>query len=429
MTERKTGVSAREAAMLALLAVEKGGAYSTAAVKKTVKENALSAVDAALCQQLVFGVLQQRLYLDFLLGQFSSVKPKKMEDKILSIFRLSVYQLLFLDRIPAHAVVNEAVRLARRHGRNPKASALVNAVLRRIDAERESLPQPESLSVRYSHPQELVDLWTQELGAEQTEALLAANNRIAPLCAQVNSLYTTLPELKLALEDAGVFVEEQDGCVTLTQTGNLERLQAFEEGLFYIQDAGARSIVTLGEVKPDMQVLDLCAAPGGKSFALAIDMENRGSVVACDLYPHKIALLEQGAKRLKLDCVQPCQWDATTPNENWTERFDVVLADVPCSGLGIIRKKPEIRYKALSDFVGLPELQGKILQQAARYVTCGGVLVYATCTLRRAENEQVVERFLSIHSDFELERTEYFYPWAGNWDGFFAAKLRKRHEM
>jgi ribosomal RNA small subunit methyltransferase RsmB len=429
MTGRKAGGSAREAALLALLAVEKGGAYGTAAVKKAVKENSLSAVDAALCQQLVFGVLQQKLYLDFLIGQFCSVKPKKMEDKILTILRLSVYQLLFLDRIPAHAVVNEAVGLSRRHGRNPKASALVNAVLRRIDSEQESLPQPEGLSVRYSHPQELVDLWTEELGAERAEALLAANNRIAPLYAQANLLYTILSELKVKLEDEGVVVEVENDCLTLMQTGNLERLQTFQDGLFYIQDAGARSIVSLTEAQPGMEVLDLCAAPGGKSFALAIDMENRGSVVACDLYPHKIALIEQGAKRLKLDCVKPCLSDARVFCADWADRFDVVLADVPCSGLGIIRKKPEIRYKALADSAGLPALQGEILAQAACYVKPDGVLVYATCTLRRAENETVVEEFLRSYPHFELERSEHRYPWEGNWDGFFAARLRKRNEM
>ena len=429
MTERKTGASAREAAMLALLAVEKGGAYGTAAVKKAMKENCLTAVDAGLCQQLVFGVLQQKLYLDFLVGQFSSVKPKKMENKILAILRLSVYQLLFLNRIPAHAVVNEAVRLARRHGRNPKAAALVNAVLRRVDKERESLPEPENLAVRYSHPQELVDLWTEELGAEQTKALLAANNRIALIGAQVNLLYTSLSELKTQLENEGVVVEAENGGLTLSQTGNMERLTAFQEGLFYIQDAGARSIATLAEAKPDMDVLDLCAAPGGKSFALAIDMENRGSVVACDLYPHKITLLEQGAKRLRLGCVKPCLADATVFRQDWVNKFDVVLADVPCSGFGIIRKKPEIRYKALADLVELPALQGKILAQAAKYVKLGGAVVYATCTLRRAENEQVVEMFLAAHPEFELEKREHWYPWEGNWDGFFAARLRRRHEV
>jgi len=429
MTGRKTGASAREAAMLALLAVEKGGAYGTAAVKKAVKENCLSGIDAGLCQQLVFGVLQQKFYLDFLLGQYSSVKPKKMEDKILAILRLSVYQLLFLDRIPAHAVVNEAVGLARRHGRNLKVSALVNAVLRRIDLERANLPQPESLSLQYSHPQELIDLWIEELGVEQTEALLAANNRIAPLYAQVNSLYTTLSQLKTQLEDEGVTVEIENDCLLLIQTGNLERLEAFRAGSFYIQDTGARSIVSLAKAKPGMEVLDLCAAPGGKSFALAIDMENRGKVIACDLYPHKITLLEQGVQRLKLDCIKPCQWDATAFRADWMGRFDVVLADVPCSGLGIIRKKPEIRYKTLSDFAGLPELQGEILEQAAGYVKPDGVLIYATCTLRKAENEQVVEAFLHSHSDFELECCEHRYPWEGNWDGFFAARLRKRNEM
>jgi len=429
MTEQKMGGSAREAAVLALLAVEKGGAYGTAAVKKSVKENSLSAVDAGLCQQLVFGVLQQKLYLDFLIGKFSSAKPKKMEDKILAILRISVYQLLFLDRIPAHAVVNEAVRLARRNGRNPKASALVNAVLRRVEKERDNLPESESLSVRYSHPQELVDLWTDELGVEKTEALLSANNQIAPVCAQVNLLHTNLSDLKTKLENEGVAVTVENGGLTLTQTGNLERLAAFQAGLFYIQDVGARSVVTLTGAAPGMEVLDLCAAPGGKSFALAIDMENQGRVIACDLYPHKISLLEQGANRLKLDCVKPQQVDATVFQADWAGKFDVVLADVPCSGLGIIRKKPEIRYKALADLAELPGLQGRILAQAARYVKPGGVMVYATCTLRKSENEQVVEAFLAANSDFELEKSEHWYPWKGNWDGFFAAKLRKRHEV
>lgn len=423
---RADTTSAREAALFALLAIRKGGAYSSAAVKKAAADARLSPLDTALCQQIVFGVLQQKMYLDFLLSQFSSVKLKKLEDKVLSILRLSLYQIRFLDRVPIHAVLNEAVELTKRYAKNPRASGYVNGVLRAIDRAGDALPEPDSLSVRYSHPQELVSLWTEELGEEHTRRILKANNQTAPIMIVCNELVCTEQELMDALEQEKVFVEQTPQGLSLRSTGNLERLKAFEQGFFYVQDPAAHKAARLAGAKPGMDVLDLCAAPGGKSFSMAQDMQGQGHILACDIYEHKLELIRSGAKRLGFACIETQLSDATQRIQYWQERFDIVFADVPCSGLGIIRKKPEIRYKDFSDLSQLEQIQAAIMEHAAVYVKRGGVLLYATCTLRRAENEGAVEHFLERHGEYQLEESKTCYPDEGAWDGFYMAKLRRQ---
>ncbi len=436
--------SARETAALTLAACEKQGAWSDGHLKRAIREQGLDRRDAALASRLCYGVLQNRLLLDWRLGRVCSMKLSKLELKVLCDLRVAAYQLLFLDKIPAGAAVNEAVELAKRHSRNPRAAGLVNGVLRAL--LREEPPEVrgrddiETLSIRYSHPRWLVEEFAGRLGLEGAEALLEADNRQPPTTAQVNTLKTTPERLAEELRAAGVEVEPHpwlSGCLLLTGTGDLERLDAFRRGEFYVQDAASRLAVLAAGPRPGGRVLDCCAAPGGKSFAAALAMEDRGELISCDIHPHKIKLLEAGRDRLGLSILRPTLQDASKTREDWVEGFDTVLTDVPCSGLGIIRKKPDIRYKDPGPLEGLPKVQRAILDNCARYVRPGGVLLYSTCTLLQRENEDVVDAFLVGHPEFALEHFDLpylgnqpgrltFWPHIHGTDGFFAARLRRK---
>lgn len=434
-------LSAREVALNCLIACEKQGAWSDGYLRNAIRQARLDGRDAGLCTRLVFGVQQNRLLLDWYLARFSSVKPEKMEPPVREALRLGLYQLLFMDRIPVHAAVNESVALTRKRSRNPRSAALVNAVLRAVErAREEGLPQPEELSVRYSHPEWLVRELTNAVGPEEIEALLAADNGEPPIQAQVNTLKATVEETAAELTAAGVTVRPHPwlpDCLELEDTGNLEGLDAFQNGTIYIQDAAARLAVLAAGPEPGMAVLDACAAPGGKSFAAAIAMGDSGSICSCDIHPHKQALIEQGANRLGIRSITAAVMDGKTFDPELAGRFDLVIADVPCSGLGIIRKKPDIRYKDPEPLGGLPGVQRAILENVSRYVRPGGVLLYATCTLLRRENEAVVSWFLDKDTNFTLEPFTLpgpvgasegmvtLWPHRHGTDGFFFAKLRR----
>lgn len=436
--------SARETAVLTLAACEKQGAWSDGHLKHAIRAQGLDRRDAALCTRLCYGVLQNRLLLDWRLGRLCSMKLDKLEIRILCDLRVAAYQLLFLDKIPPSAAVNEAVELAKRHSRNPRAAGLVNGVLRSL--LREEAPEVrgkeemETLSIRYSHPRWLVEEFAALLGREGAEALLGADNEQPPTTAQVNTLKTTPEKLADGLREAGVEGAPHPwlpGCLLLTGTGDLERLDAFRRGEFYVQDAASRLAVVAADPQPGQRVLDCCAAPGGKSFAAAIAMGNRGELISCDIHPHKIKLLEAGRERLGLSIIRPTLQNAAQTREDWVEGFDLVFTDVPCSGLGIIRKKPDIRYKEPEALKGLPRVQRSILDNCARYVRPGGALVYSTCTLLRRENDEIVDGFLAARPDFTAEPFDLphlgtqpgrvtFWPHIHGTDGFFTAKLRRK---
>ena len=434
-------MTAREVAIRALVACEKQGAWSDGFLKKTLRMAALDGRDAALATRLCFGVLQNRLLLDAYLSNLSTVKLEKMEPVVRNSLRLGAYQVIFLDRVPDHAAVSEAVDLARKGSKNPRASGLVNGILRSLVRQKDTLTPPEDPAVRYSHPQWLADIFYQRLGREEGVALMEADNGQPPACAQINTIRATAEQVAASLQAEGVEVQPHPwlpDCLLLGHTGNMEELTAFREGLFYIQDAAARLAVLAADPRPGMAVLDACAAPGGKSFAAAIAMGGRGRVVSCDIHPHKIDLICAGAKRLGLDCISAQVLDGRECKEEFLDGFDLVLADVPCSGLGIIRKKPDIRYKDPTPLAGLPRVQAAILDNVCSYVKPGGALLYATCTLLERENEDVVNAFLDRYKDFTLEGFQVpgcfdgaeegmvtCWPHRHGTDGFFFAKLRR----
>lgn len=439
-------MGARETALLTLDACEKQGAWSNAYLKKAIRRDGLDRRDAALASRLCFGVLQNKLLLDFYIGTFSTVKPEKLEPRVRQALRLGLYQLLFLDKIPERAAVNESVALAKKYSRNPRSAGLVNAVLRAFLRQRDTLPPVvgkdgiETLSLQTSHPRWLVEAFAARLGLEEAGALLRLNNEQPPTCAQVNLLKTTPGALAEALREEGAEVQPHpwlENCLLLSGTGDLEQLERFRAGDFYVQDAASRLAVLACGVKPGDRVLDACAAPGGKTFAAAIQMEDRGEVISCDIHPHKIQLLEAGAERLGLSCITVREQDAKSFVQEWEGAFDAVLADVPCSGLGIIRKKPDIRYKDPAPMEQLPAVQRAILDNAGRYVKPGGVLLYSTCTLLQRENEDVVTAFLEAHPEFVLAPFTLpgpvgacggmltLWPQRHGTDGFFVAGMRR----
>ena len=436
--------SAREIAMLTLTACDKQGAWSEGHLKRMLRDGGLDRRDAALATRLCFGVLQTRMYLDWHLSKLCTGGLRKLEPKVLSILRISLYQLLYMDKIPASAAVNEGVALTKKHCRNPRAPGMVNGVLRSF-LRQETIPQPEgkdALALCTSHPQWLVDTFVQLLGEEDARLLLEADNCQPPMTAQLNSLVCSYPQLSASLATQGAESDPHpwlDGCFTLRSTGDLEHLDAFAQGMFYIQDTASRLAVTAAGIKARQQVLDCCAAPGGKSFAAAIDMGNNGSIISCDIHPHKIKLLEAGRDRLGLSAIHPTLQSATQRREDWVGQFDTVLTDVPCSGLGIIRKKPDIRYKDPAPLEGLPKVQRDILENCSAYVRPGGTLMYSTCTLLPRENQDVVIAFLAMHPEFALEPFELphwgvqdgmmtFWPHIHGTDGFFVAKLRRKED-
>jgi len=407
-----------------------------------INKNGLDRRDAALASRLCLGVLQNISLCCFYIDSYSSVKCKKLEPKVLDILLLGAYQLLFMN-IPARAAVNESVALCKSSA-HERASGLVNAVLRRIAENVNNLPDipgcgtGEHLSIKYSHSQWLVERLIAENGYEHTEAFLAGNNSAPPLTLQVNSLKISPEEYEKLLIESGVDYRVHQylpGCFVLSG-GNVSALPGFDEGFFYVQDSAARAAVEIAPVKSGMRVLDACSAPGGKSFACAIKMENNGSIISCDLHEKKLRLVKGGAERLGIDIINTLPFDARKNKEDFNSAFDLVIADVPCSGIGVIGKKPEIRWKKEEDIAGLPGIQLEILNNLSSYVRRDGYLIYSTCTVLKAENQELVRAFLEKHDDFVSEPFELgkikadegmycFWPHIDESDGFFAAKLKR----
>ena len=436
-------MGARETALNALIACRKEDAWSNGVLKDYIQRDHLDPRDAGLATRLCYGVLQNRGKLDFYLKQLLTGKLKDLHPVVRDILHLGLYQILELDKIPASAAVNEAVALAKKYSRNPKAASLVNGVLRNAVRSKGTLKEPVSYADKYSHPEELISLLKQNLPKGKLEPMLMADNAAPEMAVQVNTLRISAEELRRQLEAQGVTIRPHGwmkDCLVLTGTGNLEKLPAFREGLFYVQDPASKLSVLCAKLpKEDIRVLDCCAAPGGKSFAAAIAMGGKGSITSCDIHAHKTELIQNGSDRLGLANITACQQDATETVREWLGSMDAVICDVPCSGLGIIRKKPDIRYKNLKETELLPALQLKILLGQANYVKPGGVLMYSTCTVLRRENEDVVKAFLGLQDDFYLEPLELpevfpqnetgmltLIPGDYDTDGFFISRLRRK---
>ena len=436
--------NARECALSVLVACRRNGAWADAALKAQLGKCALSAQDAALCSRIVYGVMQNELLLNWYLSAYCTQKLDHLQPPLANILRIGAYQILFLDKVPDHAAVSESVELCRTNGRSA-ASGLVNAVLRKVAQNKSNLPPlPEGniarLSIAYSHPQWLVKKLVSLLGVEEAERFLRIDNEAAPMTVQVNPLKTDADALARELAGDGVKAVPHGwvpDCFELSGTGDLTTLTAFYQGRFTVQDAAAKLVTYAAGFEKGQDVLDVCAAPGGKSFAAAFAMENEGHILSCDLHENKLRRIREGAQRLGITCIETAAADGRTFREEWAGRFDTVLCDVPCSGLGIIRKKPDIRYKDVHEFKALPDIQRAILENSARYVRPGGVLVYSTCTVLPEENENVTDAFLSSHPEFIYEEFSLpngeaapgyltLWPQRNGTDGFYLSRMRRR---
>ena len=435
-------MSARETALNALIACRKDGAWANGVLKDYIVRDRLDPRDAGLATRLTYGVLQNRGKLDFYLKQLLKGKLRDLHPAVRDILHLGLYQLLEMDKIPESAAVNESVELAKKYVKNPKAASMVNGVLRNAARSKDALEQPKSYADKYSHPDELISLLKGNLPKGKLEPMLIANNAAPQTVVQVNLLKTDLSKLVEQLETEGVSARKHgwmENCLVLDRTGSIENLPSFRQGLFYVQDPASKLSVLCAGLPENASVLDCCAAPGGKSFAAAIAMKGTGRITSCDVHAHKTGLIENGAARLGRANITVRQQDATVFVPEWENAMDAVLCDAPCSGLGIIRKKPDIRYKDLKEMEQLPALQLAILSNQARYVRPGGTLLYSTCTVLRRENEDVVRSFLETHSDYMLEPLDLpaafpknetgmltLIPGEYDTDGFFISRMRRK---
>ena len=438
--------SARATALRVLVSCRNNGAWADAALKAQISRDGLSGPDAALCSRIVYGVMQNRMLLDFYIGAYCTQKPDHLQPPLLEILRIGAYQIIYLDKIPDSAAVNTSVELAKLAKRG-QASGLVHAVLRKLSQNKKALPPvPERddvqrLSIQYSHPKWFVKRLVSLLGREEAERFLACDNQIAPITVQVNPLKTTLEALTEELQQAGISAQPHSwvpDCLELSGTGDLAALPSFREGKFLVQDPAARLVSLIAGIRPGQKVLDVCAAPGGKSLSAAFAMAGNGSIVACDLHENKLKRIQESADRLGVNIITTQAADGRVFRPEWEASFDTVLVDAPCSGLGIIRKKPDTRYKKADDLFTLPVVQAAILDNAARYVRPGGTLVYSTCTILPEENEQVTEAFLAEHADFGLEPFELplpvgksdgsltLWPQRHDTDGFYICRMTRR---
>ncbi|MBR1482683.1 MAG: 16S rRNA (cytosine(967)-C(5))-methyltransferase RsmB [Ruminococcus sp.] len=440
--------NARSVALRILLKIEQEQAYSNLALANAIRENRLSAVDASFVSALVYGVLERQITLDEIIRQYSKIPLRKIELKTKIILRMGILQLLFMDKVPDSAAVNESVNLAKKN-RLQHSAGFINGILRGITRAEVKYRLPDEtdkiayFSIRYSAPRELVKLWLDAYGESNTEQLLLHLSGRPPICARVNTLRTDADSLIARLAEEGVQAEKisfLSDALTLSHTGDLEKLKAFRAGLFHVQDASSQLCVSALNPQPRDVLLDVCAAPGGKAFTAAERMQNRGKVLAFDLYEHKVRLMQSGAKRLGLDIVQASVRDAVVGLP--LPQADRILCDVPCSGLGILSRKPEIRYKKGLTETELPDTQYAILCRSASYLAVGGRLVYATCTLNPRENHDVTARFLREHPEFEgvtlqlpdgvthaIDEQDWeiiLMPHTAHTDGFYFAAFTRR---
>jgi 16S rRNA (cytosine967-C5)-methyltransferase len=441
---------AREAALKALLRVDAEGAYSNLVLDHVLSSTSLEPRDKSLATTIFYGVLERRITLDYVIEHFSSIPLKKISPTALEILRIGVYQILYLTKIPVSAAVNESVQLAKTCGAK-RASGFINAILRSFIRSGGKIPpfspntkELKKLSVEYSCPEWIISLWNKSYGRKTAQQLLKSMMQKPNLFARVNNTRTSEEELIERLRQEGTAAERvawPNYAVQFLSGANVAESECYTDGLFHIQDLSSQILCAFVDPQPGETVVDVCAAPGGKTFTIAERMENRGNVLAYDKYPKKVHLIREGANRLGLSCIKAEVRDAAAPKIN-PNKADRVLCDVPCSGLGVLRRKPEIRFKSPQPIDSLPDLQYLILCKSSELVKDGGLLFYSTCTLNPKENGAVAGRFLASHPEFlphplslpkhfchAVEEPEYqmtFLPHIHGTDGFFLAAFRKK---
>lgn len=437
-------MNAREIAYKVLLDIEKNKNYSNMAINKHFKDVELSNQDRGLATEIIYGVIENKYYIDYMIDKLSKVKTNKMEIYVKTLLRMGIYQIMFLNSISDYAAVNETVNLAKK--KNSKVSGFINGILRNVIRQKETIgaikvkDDIDYLAIKYSYDKWMIRNWMIHFGREFTEELLEANSQRPSIYLRTNTLKITRDELIEKLEKQNIKaskVSVVDEAIKVENLKDIDNNSIYKEGLFTVQDISSMLVGKVMNPEEDSLVLDVCSAPGGKTTHMATLMNNTGQVVSRDIYEHKLKLIKASCKRLNLTNVNVEEYDAMKIDKDSIGKFDYVLADVPCSGLGIIRRKPEIKYKEKEEFRDLPPIQKKILENASKYVKKGGTLIYSTCTIQDSENIDVINEFLQKNKNFELapinevkvdldnQEKGYMkiYPNIHEMDGFFISKL------
>ena len=415
--------------------------YSNLEADTIIKRYSLTDRDRSFYTALLYGIIEKQITIDHQIKKLSKTPIEKLQSSVLILLRMGMYQLLFMDGVPDRAAINETVALAKERV-NKGAVGYINGMLR--SAQRE-LKKPDGtlsllapsrerdlcghLSITYSYPRFLCKLWVESYGAEKAEKIMLAQNERSHTTIRVNTLEISRDAYLNKLDKLGIKAEPSESTadgIHLFGNAAVTSLPDFENGAFFVQDDSSRMCVEALDPQKGDSVLDACACPGGKSFATAIKMQNSGKIISCDLHESKLPLISEGARRLGIGIITPMQADGSIYNAEWTEGFDKVLCDVPCSGFGTISKKPDLRHKNAKITTDLVNIQIDIVNNCAKYVKRGGTLVYSTCTLNPKENEENVQRFLEGAKDFTLVSMTTCFPFEGKYDGFFFAKMIKK---
>ena len=416
-------MKARELALNVLNKYEKDKSYINLELKTAL--NGVEPVEKALATELIYGVIRYRLNLDYIRNLFSNLKENKLTESVKNILRIGIYQIMYLDKIPDSAACNESVKLAYKYA-NKGAVGFINAVLRKAAREKNNIFYPENkkeyLKVKYSFPEDIIDAFIRDFGEEKAEFVLAASNINKGITLRPNLLKISKQQFCKMLEEANADFTEDESVFVVKNFSHI-KLKGFEEGLYTIQDKASAEAAMLLAPAQGEKVLDLCAAPGGKTCCMAQLMNNTGTIVACDLHEHRTDLISKTAQRLGISIIETMVNDGEIFKEEFAESFDKILVDVPCSGLGVISKKPDIKW-AEHDFDSLSVLQYNIMCNAVKYLKPGGVIVYSTCTLNSIENSTVVNKVLETFPILKKETERLLLPGELN-DGFYMCRILK----
>ncbi|RBP41107.1 16S rRNA (cytosine(967)-C(5))-methyltransferase RsmB [Garciella nitratireducens] len=441
----------REVALKVLYEIDKNNAYSNICLKKILNHTSLKPLDRAFVTQLVYGVIKNKFKIDWIISQFSNTPIKKISPWVLNILRLGIYQMLYLDKIPQSAAVNESVKLGKKYG-HKRISGFINGILRSISRSPQEILQPDKkdivhfLSIYYSHPKWMVEKWIKEYGKDFTIDLLKKNNEAPSISVRTNTLKISRERLIDLLQKEDIVTKKGEWCpeaIILENISNIDKNKYFKEGLFQVQDQSSMLVAHVLNPKENQLVIDVCAAPGGKTTHIAQKMNNTGKIIARDIYDHKLSLIKQNRDRLGISNIILEKYNALEVDSDLIGQADRVLLDAPCSGLGIIRRKPDLKWnKCFNDIKKITILQYKMLENAGKYLKKGGILVYSTCTINPDENFNIVKKFLTKNSNFKIvpilpicEKMEkhkeieegylQLFPNIDFVDGFFISKIQR----
>ncbi|WP_069998174.1 16S rRNA (cytosine(967)-C(5))-methyltransferase RsmB [Cellulosilyticum sp. I15G10I2] len=442
--------NAREQVVDLLMEIEKDKTYAQLLLKQAL--NHTEPKSKPFITEVVYGTLKYRLKLDYIINSFSKTPIRKMKPLIRNVMRMSVYQMFYLDKVPVSAVINEAVNIVKKR-KFGNLSGFINGVLREIDRNKEKIAYPDKnkdltgyLSIIYAIPDWIIKEWLAVYPEDLVEKICSALNERARVCIRINTLCTSKKEVMEILNQENILFEPGnllDEALYIKQVDNLQNLSSFKEGMWTVQDESAMLVAKVVRPKPGEHILDMCSAPGGKSIHMAELMQNKGEIISADVHAHKLELIEKNAKRMGVDIIKPVLQDGTLFRKEWIGAFDRVLLDAPCSGLGIMKRKPDIRYsKSLQDLKGIVQLQKALVNHAVKYVKEGGVLVYSTCTLSKPENEEMASYIADelglelydiadtipkeLHAYIKNQGMVQILPFVADTDGFFIAAFKKK---